>query len=534
MSNLTVGNNANIDWSKIVADVMAQTEGLDGVNATTSLDGNNLTITLTDANGTSRSVLVEVPQLDEVDGEISPELLAQVEVKLEEAEKALQTAHAEMGEIVKTTGANAESTGVQKMLFDIYQLMNLMLQLAQTQRENAREVRNADKEVMLQAIHNQAESQRAAAKNGMILSLCFAAVQVVMLGLSSFMSGKAARAADKIADGTGLSQAQVDLKTLTNATTGAGATKQLDVATNALGGNEAAAKVQNELFPGVEDAKADLGNAQKSLNGLKAKQENLPEQIKLAKAAQQGLEKQLNGLDKSSEDYTKQSNELQGKIDKAVEEINGMQDELNGLPNKIEEAQTKVDDLRTKLNDKLDTGTTIVRSRMTAKENELQQAKANGADKAKIKQLKGELAELKKQDSYARAYSSATKQGAGMMKELADDMKAARGRFNDADSLVQHDAEYKAATARAKAWELLSQMAGIFGSMTQSITNLVTTDKQAKATDEQTVQKESEAKSDEMNEIFHNWQQLIQSVLDLIKAIGQAEASSMDQIIRAV
>lgn len=97
-------------------------------------------------------------------------------------------------------------------LFDVYQLVALMLTVAQKQRDAAREIRLAENEAIQNAIMHQAEMQRSAAMAGMIAGVVVCAMQVTAQGIAVAKAGSAYHRQAQVAGETGVTGAQADLK----------------------------------------------------------------------------------------------------------------------------------------------------------------------------------------------------------------------------------------------------------------------------------------------------------------------------------
>ena len=69
---------------------------------------------------------------------------------------------------LSASGPDATSGASHGALFDIYQLMALLCECAQTQRDAARDLRTAESLQIQTTIQNQANTQRSAAVNSMI------------------------------------------------------------------------------------------------------------------------------------------------------------------------------------------------------------------------------------------------------------------------------------------------------------------------------------------------------------------------------
>ena len=264
---MSVTFNPNANWNSLVGEAMQGTtlSGVGGAQAVQGADG-NLTVTFTGANGLSQTVTIAPPALDEATGTLTEEGLADLRAKLDGAFDALKAAL----ERATTLSASdtAPATDAQKMLFDIYALMQLMLEIAQKERESARTQRQADLSREVAGIRCQAEQQRTAARNGLIMSCVFSAASICAQAGTFFASSAAQASAAKMANASGVDQAQQNLSLLSaknGAETGANLTK----AGKSMTPEQLQAAKAN--FAKSETAKATLDTAvEQRENALKA------------------------------------------------------------------------------------------------------------------------------------------------------------------------------------------------------------------------------------------------------------------------
>ena len=119
----------------------------------------------------------------------------------------------------------------------------------------------------------------------------------------------------------------------------------------------------------------------------------------------------------------------------------------------------------------------------------------------------------------------------GLTQSLAADIEAADKAFGKATQMLEHDAAYKAAEAKARGWQTASELLRQTGSLLESVTQSVTGMQQAAATEYEAAAKTAEDARAESDDLATSAQQLVQSVLDLLQAILAAENQSINQIV---
>ncbi len=151
-------------------------------------EDNNLVITINNSDTNKSTTLTFTPAELDVpgaidtngDGELdASEIVAEIDKKIAEVEKAVSE---EKGE-----------GSISKIIFDIFQMMALLIVLAQTQRENAAKARHAEREQQAKLALDSAEQIRDAAKQawtqalaGCITSGIGTLASMTMVGVSTY------------------------------------------------------------------------------------------------------------------------------------------------------------------------------------------------------------------------------------------------------------------------------------------------------------------------------------------------------------
>lgn len=216
MENVKGLSQQKIDWAALSAKITEP--GKLGEVDKASLGLGSESLSVTEGATPGRTTQVSAPQLeapaaaDTTDLEILAAKLGNGNaLNLSEAElKAVsESITATLSETLPKFGDLSLKTG---SLFDVYQLMTLMLEVAQKQRDAARDIRLAENEAIKASIINQADMQRAAAWSGMVASFVVCAIQLGAQGYAIGKSAAAYRQQNQVAEGLGVQDAQANLK----------------------------------------------------------------------------------------------------------------------------------------------------------------------------------------------------------------------------------------------------------------------------------------------------------------------------------
>lgn len=554
---MSVTFNPNANWNSLVGEAMQGTTlaGVGDAKAVQGADG-NLTVTFTGANGLSQTVTIAPPALDEATGTLTEEGLADLRAKLDGAFDALKAA---LGRATTLSASDtAPATDAQKMLFDIYALMQLMLEIAQKERESARTQRQADLSREVADIRCQAEQQRTAARNGLIMSCVFSAASICAQAGTFFASSAAQASAAKMAKASGVDQAQQNLSLLSaknGAETGANLTKagksmtpeQLQAAKANFAKSETA---KATLDSAVEQREAHIeasarGKAitaeldgkiapkQAEVDRLTAEVETLESDIAQAGEARAAVGgKGESALDAELAEKKTALTKAQGELDGLRAQREDALEAAGASDAKLQALNEKVKTANDAYVDALNLDQSQLEAKLGAKRLELTQLERNpAANKAEIKAAKAEIADLEQQRTWGRAYVTDQKMKGGYTDSLAADIEAAEQSFGKATKMLEHDAAYKAAEARAHGWQTAGDLLRQTGQLLDSVTQSVTGMQQAAATEYEAAAKTAEDARAESDDLATSAQQLVQSVLDLLQAILAAENQSINQIV---
>ena len=117
--------------------------------------------------------------------------------------------------------------------------------------------------------------------------------------------------------------------------------------------------------------------------------------------------------------------------------------------------------------------------------------------------------------------------------ELKAEVKAAMRGVEEAQSLRQSDVSYLKASQTINNAQAVNGLIGAIGGMAQNFIQSATQLQQAEATQEGAEQQKKQEELDQTKDLFNQAQELVDSVVQLMQAIGAAETQSMRDAIQA-
>lgn len=487
-------------------------DSIDGAGRAGRVDGTTDSVRLTAAASAAAhvaSVRSAIPDDLERPADVDVAAINSLCAKLESGD-GLKLTDAEQQEIVQdvskqvadaTAGLDA-STGSTKVMFDLYKLMALLVEVAQEQRDAARDLRSAASAQIQNAVLAQARQQRSAALTGMIAGAICCAIQVGFSVGSLVKTAKAFNTQLSTMGESGVTSARQNLSTLENARTSDSARKQLQKVENAVG-NDVVNDVKQGFGEAVRPNRADQGGDGIELENLNPDgvvNEALPENANAQTARAKGefertRQRQVEGAELTNE--------------------------------QIEEINTARTNLRT-----------AIKADLQGFEDAVVDAKsqlANAGPGADLADLKKNVTAAEKRLTYARAYAASelAKDGVTLPAEHMQDIKDAAARVTAAqESLAQNPAYMKASYAFQRG-EAYNGLTTTIGTCVQNVIQNVTQLQQAKATEQGALQQQSQENLDQMKDFFAAAGDLMNQVIQLMNAVGSAEAQSMRDAIQA-
>ena len=237
-----------ISWQGLL-DKLAETSGAEKISA----DNRSLVFTAT-VNGVESPVTVRIPDDLELPGEVDEAAIASLVGKL--SDPAFNLTEGEIAafkeQITKIYNdasaavAETKSRSTGSVMFDLYKLMALLVEVAQSQRDAARDLRSAQSAQIQNSIQSQADTQRSAAMVGLIVGVVCGAVSAIVSGVMLVKQGNAYKNQLSAARSSGADAAQTNANMVKGADTAAHANAQLQKVEGQVGEN-VASTVKGEM-----------------------------------------------------------------------------------------------------------------------------------------------------------------------------------------------------------------------------------------------------------------------------------------------
>lgn len=568
-----INNNiSNFDWTATINEMLGAegAEGAEGITGKGVIEGDSLIVTLTDANGDTVNFTIESPELDPATGTPDAATLEKIAEQLDGLVEEFQKGYDELDKMVKDLDLGPHSTGTQKVLFDIYELMTMMIKLSQEQREVSRNMRYADLTISTAAIQSQAAAQRRAATTGLIMSCCLTGLSILAsLGMALKSNAAAAKAtkmemqigADQSQKAYALSQARTPGDAASNLAKVEGSMTPQEIESAQAHfkvSSEAQAKLDesaNQLESFIK-TKPDLAAAVKDVDGKIATK---TEELNTAKGALAEKQEALSNAEsdlawsKLSGDPPEVQAKLQEKVDGLKAEIKSLEGNVTKLDgevksltadrNDILHAAGEMDDHLKQLNetfeqDKADYEKALqadmeaLDGKLDIAQGELDQMRKGGtASKEEIAAKEAEVKTLQKEAIWGRAHVTNEFHANKMDGALKAGMADCKANYDAKKVMLEADGEYKKAMAEAQKWGAVSQIVQQLNGLCQSLTQYTVSTQESAATEMQKEQKDAEAAREESSDVFSASKELFEAVIRLMNAIQDAERDAFRNIM---
>ena len=573
MSVQATTNNASIDWSTLLGKLDAATKSAETQITGGVTNGQNVTIT-TRTDGVEKTVTFPIP--DDLDlpatvdqaaiDTLCAKLAGDSSLGLSEADiKAVHLALSQtLAAAAPSLSATAAKGGSKAVMFDLYKLMALMVEIGQKQRDATRELRNAQSQQIQKSIQDQASEQRSAALAGMIGSIVCCAVQV---GFSLFaLKSQTSAFKEQLGtlDSTGVSSARENLSMMKAADTQQHAQAQLTKVTNEVGNKESGVAnrtISQEVSQGFEKSTSTGSKfraAELRLNSEGEKFQRLanpaaelqpgdvPPDSDMAKAqaklaAFDQKQARINELDAKPGRTQAETRELlelrQGLGDR--ETI--VQEVAAGRQKLAAECQTNMHDASTKLADLKTQFREDVKADLQRYQDEYDAAlrDSNGitkdTPKAEAARIEKNLQLASDKLKYARAYAYDKLADPNFKTDAsrAADIKAAGLSVDAAERGRADDIGYIEATRSLQAGEAKLGIINAIGNAMQNFVQGLSSYLQAETKESEAEQTQKQEELDQTKDLFTQAQSLVDAVVQLMQAVSQAETQSMRDAIQA-
>ena len=470
------------------------------------------------------------------------------------------------------------------VLFDLYALMALMIEVAQSQRDAAREMRTSQNLAIQQSIQNQADQQREAARVGMIVGIICGAVSALASGALMFGQSRVASNQSKLMAQSGTDSAQMHLSSLKNVDSTATAQAKLDQVTTKVG-NEVAGRVNNEFNNRMVDDQVgnlhdNFTNAKTNLDAKNAALATAKEELQTANttltdktAAKNDAQSRVDTLSEKIDAYWDKSQYVKAQGEHAdpakIAEFNqriGDNFDINQAHQELDAAQADLAHANTELataqrdvqikGDAVTRATAEVETAKTdfakAKDDYVKTVKdiaadyqdkyqsavdklANpppGADKAQLKaNVKTAKAEMEM--AFAKEAKLLSEDGAMTVAEQKDMIAGARLRLDTTNDRLMQRSDFKAAERRMTMLMGINNINQALGGVAQSAVSNWSATISSEATRQGAETQREEEMLDQTKDLFQQEQKLIDQVVQLFTAVIQAESQSMRDAIQA-
>jgi len=185
--SIQVNTGANaVNWESLLSSLgeVEKTKDVNGKAALTltmKVDGGTKTCTIAVPNDLEVPQMVDAASLDTLVAKLKDVGLELTTEQLATFKEAVNKGYATAANALAEAKAGSGKRGV---MFDLYALMALLVEVAQKQRDASREMRNSENSAVRSAIQRQADEQRQAANLGLIIGCtCGAVSAAASLGM---------------------------------------------------------------------------------------------------------------------------------------------------------------------------------------------------------------------------------------------------------------------------------------------------------------------------------------------------------------
>ena len=568
-----------VNWEALLSSL-----NLGKVEKTTGTDGKEVFTITMQVGDETKTATITAPDLElpeTVDEAAFQSLVSKLEglgldlsaEQIGQMKDSIMQAYREVSEALGDVAASSKGS----VLFDIYALMSLMIEVAQSQRDAARDMRTAQNQAIQKSIQDQADKQREAAMIGMIIGLvCGGLSALASIGMM-IGQGVTAKAQSQIMSQSGADASKMHSSMLQNTDTVEHAQTQLDQ-TTAKVGPEVAQRVNNDFDAQLVDDQA--GNLRTNLDGAieahtTAKNEATENRAQLRQAREQltGLEATKNQKQEAYDAKTNTVTEKETALRQLEQDEHANPEAVNAARAELETARAEQTTARSELDTakqnydtkneevtNLQSRQTELDSALTRAEGNLTKAKADysktvqdvaaqyqekyqtavdrlsnppeGADKAQL-QTDVKNARTEMEMAFAKEAQLLSQDGVMTPSEQKDLVAAARTKANLTMDRVYQRTDFKAAERKMSTLMGINNINQAIGGMLQSMAQSVSTMEAAKATKQGAETQKQEEMLDQTKDLFQQEQKLIDAVIQLLQAVLQAEVQSMRDAIQA-
>ncbi len=563
--------NAAVNWGNLL-NKLSEVSGTDGVQF--SEVDRSLTFTTT-VDGVESKVTVKIPDDLELPGEVDEAAIASLVEKLsddslgltDEQVEAFKEQITKLYEDMSAALSDVKSTSTGSVMFDLYKLMALLVEVAQSQRDAARDLRTAQSQQIQNSIQNQADTQRDAALVGLIVGVVCGAISAIVSGVMLGFQGASYKNQLSAGRASGADAAQANAQMTKGADNAAHANAQLQK-TEAQVGPETATRVkdgvkvqiaeQEQAYAAAKNevtaAQQQLDTAQQQFDAATADRTQKQTALRDAQRANQAARveaeiPQGKTAAKAKFDYVRQcaqdhvpaDQQKLAKYDAAIQAENDMSAATTALAHAPSEQdignkQAAVTDARAALdtaNQKLETSRVNYRAALQSAADSYTEkynaaVAADGPNSSAAKDARNDM-------RMARAFteSKLNEEGVTTAAERRADIAAADDAVDKASQRLNNNSDYKKALHRIELFTGINAINTAIGNMLQGMTQNITAMINAEATKMGAEQEQQKDQLEQTKELFSQAQNLVDSVVQLMQAVAAAESQSMRDAIQA-
>ena len=558
MSMQVNSNVSSINWESLLQQV--------GNLSKTAETGDKpvLTFTAAGADGAPREIKVAIPDDLELPATVDQAAIDSLCAKLAADPdlgvdaKQIEDLRTALSDALKADGVSESIAGLstsKSVMFDLYKLMALLVEVAQKQRDASRELRSAEAQQVQTSILNQAEQQRSTARTSMIASALCCAVQAGAMTLSLVKQASAFKTQMASLETSGVGAARQNLTMLHAGESAQGAQQQLNSVRSSLD-DASAQRIQNS-FDQASAAKGQMQAREIILRDDTAKLQRLQnvnaplQEADIPQGAKgdalrtantrlnefREMEQIRNGPQPLDEAPANRLATLENKFQGVTEQQ--LTTELNTARQNVvaEFQQTVQDDMaalegaKSQANAQLDSTLktyedaykTAVRARAEVAPN---------ASKIEIKALDDRLETAGKDLKFARAYAINERTQVTTSAERQRLSVNAESKLAEAQALLKGDTSYIKAGQLIQRYEGINSIITAVGNCSQNMIQSWNAMQQADITKESAVQEQKKEELEQMKDLFNQAGDLVRAVVQLMQAVSSAETQSMRDAIQ--
>lgn len=449
---INTGATKSVDWAQILAAIgeVQQTEGVDG--------NKSFTITTKGAEGTT-TITVNIPDDLEIPENVDKGTLQGLVDKLSKSginfsdeqiaqmKDVIASYYDEMvGAINNADSASGSKKKSNNAMFNLYALMALMIEVAQSQRDAQREIRTSQNLSIQKSFQDQADQQRSAANVGMWVGIGCGVFSAVASGTVMAIQGVTASQQSKIVNQSGAEAAKMHTTALQNTDSPVKTQAHLDSVT---------AKVGAEIADGVNgtfDSQLKIGQEGDLHQAFTTARNAVTEKQTAYDAAKGELQTANNTLNEK----TAAKNDAQARVDALSDKIDAYWEKSQYVKAQGDNADpAKIAEFNQRIGDNFDL--TQAHQQLDAAKADLARANTELATAQRDVQIKGDAvtrasAELETaKGNFAQARTDYAKAVRGVASQYEADYQTAVDRLsNPPEGMTKAECQAEVKTAKAK------------------------------------------------------------------------------------